>query len=210
MRILHPIACFALLAVASASAAAPRHGPHKGPPAPAPVRVALQTSAGTIVVQLETKRAPITAGNFLRYAEQKKFDGTTFYRASRTPGAPKLGFIQGGIRHSIMRSLPPIAHEPTNRTGIKHTDGTISMARDAPGSAMGDFFITVGPTPAMDAHPGKPGDSAGYAAFGHVVKGMDVVRRILSLRTYTDRGSGAMKGQMLIAPVQILSARRVP
>lgn len=207
-HMIRPIARLALLVLASAPAFAQR--PSHRAFAPTPVRVTLQTSDGPILIQLEMKRAPITAGNFLRYVEQKKFDGTTFYRAARTRGAPKLGFIQGGIRHSAMRSLPPIAHEPTNRTGIKHLDGTISMARGAPGSAMGDFFITAGSAPAMDAHPGKPGDSLGYAAFGHVVKGMDVVHRILASRTYPDRGSAAMKGQMLIAPVQIISARRTP
>ena len=201
---IRPIACLAALLLAAAPASS-RPAGHSAP-AQAPVRVLLQTSDGPILIQLEMKRAPITAGNFLRYVEQKKFDGTSFYRAARTRGAPKLGFIQGGIRHSIMRALPPIAHEPTSRTGIKHLDGTISMARDQPGSAMGDFFITAGPAPAMDAHPGDPG----YAAFGHVVKGMDVVHRILASKTYADRGSGAMKGQMLLAPVQIVSARRVP
>jgi len=207
-------AALALFALAPLPAFAQARAPHppapaRKAPAPATVRVSLQTSEGPILIDLEMKRAPITAGNFLRYVDEKRFDGTTFYRAARTRGAPKLGFVQGGTRHSLVRSLPPIAHEPTTRTGIKHVDGTISMARDTPGSAMGDFFITVGPAPAMDAHPGKPGDNLGYAAFGHVVGGMNVVRRILAAPTYPDRGGGAMKGQMIVTPIRIIAARRV-
>lgn len=180
------------------------------PAAPGTVRVALATGAGVITLALDVKHAPITAGNFLKYVDGGKFDGTTFYRAARAKGAPKIGFIQGGIDHEIRRSFPPIAHEPTNKTGLKHLDGTISMARNEPGTAMGDFFITVGPAPGMDAHPGKPGDSAGYAAFGRVVGGMAVVKKILATKTWEGRGSGAMRGQMMIQRVQIISARRVP
>lgn len=83
------------------------------------------------------------------------------------------------------------------------------MARMAPGTAMGDFFITVGPAPAMDAHPGKPGDNLGYAAFGHVVRGMDVVRRILAAPTVPRAGSGAMQGQIIAKPIRIIAARRL-
>lgn len=172
-------------------------------------RVSLETSEGPILIELELKRAPVTAGNFLRYVEEKRFDGTYFYRAARTVGATNRGFVQGGIRHSIRRSLPPIPHEPTSRTGIKHGDGTLSMARMAPGTAMGDFFITVGSAPAMDAHPGKPGDNLGYAAFGRVVRGMEVVRRILAAPTVPRAGSGAMKGQIIAKPIRIVAARRV-
>lgn len=170
-----------------------------------PVRVVLDTSEGTITIELAMRQAPVTADNFLKYAEQKKFDGTYFYRASRTKNAPGRGFIQGGIRGAVRRALPPIAHEPTSKTGLKHVDATVSMARGAPGSAMGDFFITVGPTPSMDAKPGNPG----FAAFGKVVKGMDVVKRILAQPTVPNAGSGGMRGQYLAKPVRILSAKRV-
>lgn len=188
------IALLAILAVPAAAA----------PGKPDTVRVVLTTGKGAITIALDMKRAPITAGNFLAYVDQKKFDGTTFYRAARTRSAPKIGFIQGGIDHSLRRSLPPIAHEPTSKTGIKHGDGTISMARNDPGSAMGDFFITLGPAASMDARPGNPG----YAAFGRVVDGMDVVRRILAVPTYEGRGAGAMKGQLIIDRVPIITARR--
>ena len=125
--------------------------------------------------------------------------------SARTTNAPKYGFIQGGISHSYTRMLNPIPHEPTSKTGIHHVDGTISMARDAPGTATGDFFITVGAAPAMDASKGDPG----FAAFGHVVAGMDTVHRILAAPTVKQTGIGDMKGQMLTTPVTITSAHRV-
>jgi peptidyl-prolyl cis-trans isomerase A (cyclophilin A) len=111
-----------------------------------------------------------------------------------------------------MLGLPPIAHEPTSRTGLRHSDGTISMARLEPGSAMGDFFIVAGAMPSMDAGNRRPSsgnnDTQGYAAFGRVVEGMDVVRRILAGSTVANAGSGAMRGQMLERPVRIVRAVR--
>jgi len=175
--------------------------PHSDTP-----RVRLETGAGAIVVELDARRAPVTTANFLGYVDQRRFDGTQFYRAARTRGAESRGFIQGGIRRQARRALPRIAHEPTSLTGIRHVDGTISMARMEPGTAMGDFFITVGATPSMDARGGEPG----FAAFGRVVEGMDIVRRILAAPTVADAGRGAMRGQMIEAPVRIVSARRAP
>ena len=189
MRAIFALAC-AALAVGPASAQRP---------APPP-RVSLQTTAGTILVELD-RRAPVTTANFLRYVDSRKLDGASFFRASR-------GFIQGGIRRPYMFQLPPIAHEPTSRTGLRHVDGTISMARTAPGTARSNFFITVGAQPAMDANPGKPGDNLGFAAFGRVVGGMDVVRRILAASTVPNAGRGAMKDQMIARPVRIVAARR--
>lgn len=173
--------------------------------APLP-RVRLETSAGPIVIQLETKRAPVTAGNFLKYVEEKRFDGTSFYRAARNRKAPEFGLVQGGINHKVVRARAPIAHEPTTRTGLRHVEATVSMARNAPGTAMGDFFITVGPAKYLDAREG----SAGYAAFGRVVEGMDVVRTILAGETHPGGWSQTTKGQSLVKPVRIISARRVP
>jgi peptidyl-prolyl cis-trans isomerase A (cyclophilin A) len=175
-------------------------------PAPSSARVRLQTTEGPIVIRLETQRAPITAGNFLRYVDQKRFDGTSFYRAARNRRAPEFGLIQGGINHKAVRALLPIAHEPTTRTGLKHGDGTVSMARNAPGTAMGDFFITIGPASYLDARPdGHPG----YAAFGQVVSGMAVVRKILAAKTYAGGWSKTTMGQSMVSPVRIISARRV-
>lgn len=170
-----------------------------------PVRVRLETNAGPIVIELEMKRAPITAGNFLAYAEEKRLDGTTFYRAARNKTDPKLGLVQGGINHRAVRARLPIKHEPTSRTGLKHLDGTVSMARNAPGTAMGDFFITVGPAAYLDARPG----SVGYAAFGRVVSGMPVVKRMLAAKTYPGGRSKDTMGQYIMQPFRIISARRV-
>lgn len=176
-------------------------------PAPPPtVRVTLTTTEGPIVLDLEQARAPVTTANFLRYVDQKRLDGTSFYRAVKVQAG--FGFIQGGARNDPKRLLPPIKHEPTTTTGVTHGDGTISMARFAPGSATADFFITLGAQPSMDADPTQPGDNQGFAAFGHVVEGMEVVRRILDAPTAPALGEGIMKGQMLAAPVRIVTARR--
>lgn len=175
-------------------------------PRPATVRVALQTSDGPIVLELEVERAPLTTANFLRYVDQKRMDGTTIYRATKV--AQGYGLIQGGVRHDSKRVLPPIAHEPTTQTGLSHVDGAISMARAEPGSANGDFFITVGAMPSLDAQPDQPGDNLGFAVFGRVVEGMDVVHRILDAPISPTAGEGALKGQMLAAPVRIVTARR--
>jgi peptidyl-prolyl cis-trans isomerase A (cyclophilin A) len=178
-------------------------------PRPAPVpdvaRVRIDTDAGPIVVELDGRRAPVTTANFLAYVDQQRFDGTSFYRAARTEGSAARGFVQGGIRRDYRRMLAPIAHEPTSATGLRHRAGTISMARGETG-AMGNFFITTAAMPSMDAHRGEQG----YAAFGRVVEGMDVVRAILASPTVANAGAGAMRGQMLAAPVAIRTARRVP
>ena len=113
-------------------------------PAPLP-RVVLETSAGRIVIAVETAKAPITAANFLRYVDEQRLDGTTFYRAMQA--GPGQGLVQGGVNNDPDRLLPPIAHEPTTVTGLSHVDGAVSMARYAPGTATGDFFVAVGPTP---------------------------------------------------------------
>ncbi|MFT3964704.1 MAG: peptidylprolyl isomerase [Sphingobium sp.] len=190
------------------------------PPAPIPptsalpekpayktIPVVLTTSAGKITIALEVERAPVTAGNFLRYIDQKRFDGTDFYRAFTYPDSPD-GLIQGGTRNDPKRILKPIAHEPTSKTGLTHDDGAISMARGAPGSADGDFFIILGKM-GLDANPSAPGDNQGFAVFGHVTEGMDVVRGIAAMARDPNKGVGAMRGQMLLTPVKIISARRI-
>jgi len=192
-------------------AAAEKEAEERAPePLPDVVRVRLETGAGPIVLALDAKRAPITTANFVRYVEEGRFDGTSFYRAAQTEGADgemiaDRGFIQGGIRRNYRRMFPPIAHEPTSLTGLSHEAGTISMARTAPGNAMGEFFIAASAMPSLDAS----GEEPGYAAFGRVVEGMDVVRRILAAPTVPNAGRGAMRGQMIAEPVRIKAARRV-
>ena len=177
-------------------------------PKPATQKVALDTSFGRIVLEIETQRAPITARNFLRYADQKRLDGIAFYRTVKV--ADKFGFIQFGIDNDPKRILPPIKHEPTTQTGVKHVNGAISTARLAPGTARGEFTISVGDQPSLDADPTKPGDNLGYAAFGKVVEGMDVVWKILDAPTSPTAGEGVMKGQMLSPKIRILKVSRVP
>jgi len=174
--------------------------------------VVIETELGEIVVALETERAPVTAANFLRYADEKRLDGTVFYRAMKLDwGEQPNGLIQGGTQWDPARILPPIAHEPTNETGVRHVAGAISMARLEPGTATGDFSILVSPQPGLDADPAAedPELRAGYAAFGRVVEGMDVVRAIFAAPTDPDKGEGWMKGQMIAEPVKIISVRRM-
>jgi len=183
-------------------------GGANAPASQALVNVRLETTEGPIVVALEQGRAPITTANFLRYVDDKRFDGISFYRAVNV--APGFGLIQGGLRGDARKLLPPIKHEPTTVTGLSHIDGAISMARNAPGTADASFFITVGAIPSMDADPKQSGDNLGFAVFGHVTEGMDIVRHILQEPTSPTEGEGVMKGQMLVQPVRILSARRIP
>ena len=182
--------------------------PAAPPPAHVPVTVpvTLTTSEGPIVLAIETERAPITAANFLKYVDQKRLDGITFYRAVKVQDG--FGLVQAGVKNDPKRMLKPIAHEPTTQTGLSNVDGTISMARGAPGTASGDFFFSVGDMSALDANPKLPGDNLGFAAFGHVVSGMDVIRRIMEAPKSPTEGVGEMKGQMLDPPIKILTARR--
>jgi len=179
--------------------------------AQATTNVVIATELGDIVVALETERAPVTAANFLRYADEKRFDGIVFYRAMRLDWDPQPnGLVQAGTQFDPKRVLPPIAHEPTSATGVTHVAGAISMARYEPGSATGDFSIMLSAQPFLDADPASddPERRAGYAAFGHVVEGMEVVRAIFDAPVDPEKGEGAMKGQMLARPVKVLSVRR--
>ena len=190
-----------VLAAAAALAASPALAQ------PARPRVRLETEKGVIVAELANDKAPITVANFLRYVDARRMDGAVFFRATRAPGAPTVGFIQAGVKDPA-KLYPPIAHESTTATGLKHLDGTLSMARLAPGTAASDFTICCGEAPHLDANPDGPGDNLGYAAFGQVVEGMDVVRAILALPTTGAAPSPVMQGQILDPPVRIVSARR--
>lgn len=188
---------------------APAPPPPPAAPAAAPTpatltRVVLTTAAGPIVIGVDSRAAPVTAANFLKYVDGKKLDGVAFYRAVKV--ADGFGLVQFGTRNDRARTLPAIKHEPTTQTGLSHTDGTISMAMAAPGTASGDFFVVVGDLPSMDATAGQPG----FAAFGRVLEGMDVIRTILLAPTSPTLGDGAMKGQMLAPAIRITTARRAP
>jgi len=170
------------------------------------VPVVLTTSLGAVTIAVEVERAPLTAANFLRYVDQKRLDGTAFYRAFKYDDEQFGGFIQGGTQNDPKRILAPVPHEPTSQTGLSHTDGVISMAQAEPGTATGDFFIMVGDQKGFDATADQPG----YAAFARVTSGMDVIRAIWNAPRSPTKGEGLMKGQMLEPQVRILTARRAP
>ena len=174
-------------------------------------RVVITTPLGAITVELYPDKAPITAANFLKYVDRRLYDGATFYRASKPPGqaANDYGTVQGGLQNDPKRVLPPIAHESTLKTGLKHTDGAISMGRHAPGTAQADWFICLGDMSYLDADPKDP-KSPGFAAFGRVVDGLSVAQAILGQPTDPNAGTGAMKGEMIARPVRITSIRRAP
>jgi peptidyl-prolyl cis-trans isomerase A (cyclophilin A) len=192
-------ACLAALA-APAAAQAPM-----GILAPAPrdelVRVALDTDKGRIVLALDRGRAPVTTANFLGYVDKHWFDGQSFYRAFKYGDG---GIIQGGVSDGA-KQLPPIAHEPTTRTGIANKAWTIAMANAGAGTARSDFFIMTTDIAAFDAK----GADIGFAAFGHVVAGQEVVKAILAAPVSPDKGEGSMKGQMLEPAVRIVKAERI-
>jgi peptidyl-prolyl cis-trans isomerase A (cyclophilin A) len=171
---------------------------------PAPVRVLIRTDAGDIEVELDA-RAPNSVANFLRYADGRFYDGGRFHRAVKPDNQPdnkvKIEVIQGGINPAKeKKEFPPIKLERTKDTGLKHQDGTISMARDGPDTATSDFFICVGDQPELDFGGKRNPDGQGFAAFGKVVKGMDVVNKIQQ---------SAAEGQSLKPPVKIVSVTRV-
>ena len=170
-------------------------------------RVAIKTPRGTIIVELEPRRAPLTVANFLRYVDAQSYDGGSFFRAARTPVVAKDGTLVGAPDPKV-RPFPPIAHESTTKTGLKHLNGTISLGRFATGTATSNFFICVGDQPYLDAHPGEPGDNLGYAAFGRVIEGMSVVQKILSLPTNGETKFKDQRGQWLKPPVPITTMRR--
>jgi peptidyl-prolyl cis-trans isomerase A (cyclophilin A) len=208
---------FAQIASAFAAAAlfafaTPLAAQDQAAPAPRTVEVELQTTEGDILVALEVERAPITAGNFLRYVDQHRLDGTVFYRAMVLDwGDQPNGIVQAGTQYDPDRVLPPIAHEPTSVTGLSHVRGALSMARNEPGSATGDFSILLQDLTNMDADPTNedPQFHDGYAVFGQVIGGMEVVERIHAAPRDPDKGEGWMKGEMLAQPVVIVRAVRV-
>jgi len=175
--------------------------------AQAPILVAIETSAGVIEVALEPARAPGTVANFLRYVDAGMYDGGRFHRAVRMDNQVrddvKIEVIQGGRDPERAKARPgfaPIPLERTSVTGLGHGDGAISMARSAPDSASSDFFICIGPQPSLDFGGGRALDGQGFAAFGRVVSGMDVVRAI-------QRGATNEREQLL-APVTIVRVVR--
>ena len=190
------VAAFAAPGLAQAPAA---------PPAQAPkddlVRVAIETEKGRIVVALDRGRAPLTTANFLGYVDKGWLNGQPFYRSMPLTGG---GLIQGGSRDGA-KQLPPIAVESTATTGLKNVAGSIVMANAGGLTTRSDFFILTTDVPSFDATATAPG----FAPFGRVVEGMDVVKAIFAAPRSPTKGEGVMKGQMLDPVVKIVRAARV-
>lgn len=169
------------------------------------VEVFLRTDQGDLRLAIDTLRAPVTGRNFLRYVDAGLYGGGTFYRAVRDDNQPddsvRIDVVQGGMDRARRRqAFDPIPLESTEATGIQHLDGTLSMARSGPDTATAEFFITVGPQPSLDAGGARNPDGFGFAAFGRVLTGMDVVRAMHGLPT---------DGQYLMTRVSIRFAERV-
>jgi peptidyl-prolyl cis-trans isomerase A (cyclophilin A) len=164
-------------------------------------QIIFETTLGNIVCEIDTINAPITANNFLKHVKKGTFKNAVFYRVVRLDNQPqndtKIQVIQGGLySDDEIDKIKPIAHETTQQTGIKHLNGTLSMARYTPGTASTEFFICVGDQPGLDFGGKRNSDGQGFAAFGKVTEGMDVVLKIQQQKD---------DGQYLINPIQILN-----
>ena len=174
------------------------------------VRIAMTTSQGDVKIDLYLDKAPITAGNFLKLVDGEHLDGSSFYRVvtyENDNGNPGIEVIQGG-RGDEESPFAPIDHETTGQTGILHKDGVISMARGDVGTASSEFFICVGDQRGLDYGNVRNPDEQGFAAFGKVVSGMDIVRHINRLPAHAPSDSDYTRGQILTEPVVIVSVRR--
>ena len=195
----HTCALLAVLALLAVTAVGAQH------PAPRhliPIRIV--TQLGTIDAELDSARAPITVTNFLRYVDGHLYDGGSFFRAVTPANQPtdsvRIEVIQGGMpRDTSARKFAAIPLERTSVTGLHHGDGTLSMARGGPNSATDNFFITIGEQPSLDFGGHRNPDGQGFAAFGVITSGREVVRAIQEQ---------AVNGQALMTPVTIISVER--
>ena len=181
--------------------------------AQSPVRVLVQTELGDIVIEVDQAKAPATAANFLRYVDAGHYDGGTWHRTVKLDNQPespvKIEVIQAGVNPDKAKSgFPAIAIERTNTTGILHKDGVISMARGAPDSATSGWFICINDQPSLDFGGARNPDGQGFAAFGRVVSGMDVVRKIQAAPSSTTRVTNA-EAQRLMPSIKILKVARI-
>ena len=177
------------------------------PAAQGPVRVMVRTELGDILLEVDMTRAPNTAANFLRYVDAGHYDGGTFHRTVKMDNQPdspvKIEVIQAGVNPDRAKDgFPAIPIERTSVTGLRHTNGVISMARGQPDSATSGWFICINDQASLDFGGARNPDGQGFAAFGRVVQGMDVVRKIQRAPN-TD-------AQRLTPPIKIVKAARVP
>ena len=166
-------------------------------------KITIRTELGDIHARINLKKAPITSSNFLQYIDAHLFDSARFYRVVRLDNQPGdsvlIEVIQGGRFKDEDNGFPPVIHETTKMTGIRHRNGTMSMARSAPGTATSEFFICIGDQPELDFGGRRNRDLQGFAAFGKVTRGMNVVEQIHSIKP---------SGQYLESPVLILEIIR--
>lgn len=178
------------------------------------VRVRVQTELGDIVIEVDPVKAPITTANFLKYVDGGHYDGGLFHRTVKMDNQPestiKIEVIQAGVNPDRAKEgFPPITLERTNKTGILHKDGVVSMARGMPDSATSGWFICINDQPSLDFGGMRNPDGQGFGAFGHVVTGMDVVRKIQAAPSSTDRKTNT-EAQKLTPPIKIVKVARVP
>lgn len=165
------------------------------------VKIEMKTEFGSILTELYPEKAPITCENFIKYIRNNKYDCLFFYRVVRMDNQPnnevKIEVIQGGLGPGVIESrYSPIAHETTIETGLLHKDGVLSMARIKSGTASSEFFICIGDQPELDFGGKRNPDGQGFAAFGKVIQGMEVVKKIQQLNN---------KSQTLLDKVKIYS-----
>ena len=177
------------------------------------VSVRVQTELGDILIEVDTARAPGTAANFLKYVDAGHYDGGTWHRTVRMDNQPqsavKIEVIQAGVNPDKSKDgFAPIPLERTSLTGLLHKDGAISMARDAADSATSGWFICINDQPSLDFGGARNPDGQGFAAFGRVVSGMDVVRKIQAAPSSAVRTTNA-EAQRITPPIKILKVARV-
>jgi peptidyl-prolyl cis-trans isomerase A (cyclophilin A) len=198
----------------------PVDGP-SSPSAPSSINVVLETELGNMTLEIDAARAPITAANFLKYVDAGLYDGGEFHRAVRPDNETRkdvpIQVIQARINQErLSEAFPPVALERTVLTGLKHVDGTLSMARDVtptrtgPDTVRSDFFICIGDQPLLDYGGKRSPDGQGFSAFGRIIDGFDVARRIHMAPTPKDHPArfGVAEGQSLVPPIKIIRARR--
>lgn len=171
----------------------------------------ISTSLGKIEIELYAEQAPLTVANFIRYIESGAFNNGRFYRVVRLDndnGSPKIEVIQGGANLEF-KEFAAIPLETTQQTGIKHLDGVLSMARGAPDTATSEFFICIGAQASLDFGGKRNPDGQGFAAFGRVTKGMDIIKKIHQIRDAIEVEDDYVQGQMLAKPVVITNIQLI-
>lgn len=203
---LLPLACSLAAALASGCSTVPGFEPAETR------RAVIATERGDIVVELRPAEAPVTTANFIALARAGVLDGGSFYRTvsarNDRPDAVPIDIIQGGVGFDGAEGVAPIAHETTAQTGLSHTPGAISMARDEVGTASSEFFIVINDARSLDSGPGgRNPDEAGYAVFGYVIEGMDVVDAIWNSPAGDPEAPEGFEAQWLAPPVRIETVR---